>query len=169
MKKTLLSLVLIAGLSADELLVIDPDKNGTNIRELPKGKVIAKIPYVKASDERARELRSVKIIKQAQDGWFIVGFGKDGEKLGYMHKSVLGSCAGGTEDGEAGLFDDNGEVIARIGGTLVHLEGMAEREIHEVKSVMYKVSLKDKKGKKLVGWIYPEVLFNDPSYCKAWE
>lgn len=166
MKKTLLSLVLIAGLSADELLVIDPDKNGTNIRELPKGKVIAKIPYVKASDERARELRTIKISGAVGGGWFMVGYGQNYEKYGYMHKSVLGSCASGTEDGEAVLMNDKGKAIAKIGGALVRLEDI---KYENGKDIVYKVSLKNKKGKKLVGWIYPNALFNDPSYCKAWE
>lgn len=72
------------------LLVVDKDIKGTNLRDAPSGKVVKVIP------SQGNTPRMVHASEQT-DGWFKVeAMGTEG----WMHGSVLGTCAVPTEDGD---------------------------------------------------------------------
>ena len=73
---------------------------GTNVREAPDGKVTHVIPYGGKTDA-AIEMRLVTVT--GRDGqWFHVRLAD--QSTGWMHASVLGSCASSTEDGEPYMY-----------------------------------------------------------------
>lgn len=121
-----------------EALVVDKDPKGTNLRESPSGQVVKVIPMKKG-------LRVVKIMGQAAD-WFNVEV--DGV-AGWMHGSVLGSCASATEDGDPSLSrsprNDSPSVAKIASGAPVSVLGM-EREWLKVRYV-------DAKGNRQEGWL----------------
>ena len=100
--KKLASLLLVLGLAAPALagqprvLVVDPDRAGTNVRDATSGSVIDVIPYASpSSPDSVKERRVVRLL--ANEGkWFKVAY-EGGE--GYVHQSMLGVCTGLTEDG----------------------------------------------------------------------
>ena len=71
--------------------IIDVDAKGTNLRANPQGEVIKVI----ARNDDASRL-SIKV-NGAENGWFSVSL-QDGTQ-GWLHHSVLGTCASATEDG----------------------------------------------------------------------
>ena len=105
--KQLAALLLVLGLAAPAcagqpwVLVVDPDRAGTNVRDAPSGSVIDVIPYASpGSPASVKERRVVRLL--ANEGkWFKVAY--DGDE-GYVHQSMLGVCASGTEDGNPVLF-----------------------------------------------------------------
>ncbi|MBQ1845161.1 MAG: SH3 domain-containing protein [Desulfovibrio sp.] len=105
--KKLAALLLVLGLAAPafagqpRVLVVDPDRAGTNVRDAPSGSVIDVIPYASpSSPDSVKERRVVRLL--ANEGkWFKVAY--DGGQ-GYVHQSMLGVFASGTEDGNPVLF-----------------------------------------------------------------
>ena len=72
------------------LIVTDSDRAGTNVRDLPAGKVTDVIGWVKKSDpDTALHSRIVFAIEQ-QGKWVRVSHAPG--RTGWMHASVLGSC-----------------------------------------------------------------------------
>ena len=105
--KKLAALLLVLGLAAPafagqpRVLVVDPDRAGTNVRDAPSGKIVDVIPYAAPnSPDSVRERRVVTLLSN-EGKWFKVAY-SGGE--GYVHRSMLGVCASGTEDGAPVLF-----------------------------------------------------------------
>ncbi len=73
-----------------DLLIVDKDIKGTNLRDAPSGKILRTIPFQRNTP------RMVHASGEAE-GWFKVdAMGSEG----WMHGSVLGTCAVPTEDGD---------------------------------------------------------------------
>lgn len=128
------------GAAAYTVMVVDWDARGTNMRDAPAGKVIKVIPF--ESRDRVRMVT----IQDHSKGWFRVEF--DG-KTGWMHGSVLGTCADPTEDGDPALCgepDNSGRVSEKIPSgapvTLLDMHGS-----------WLKVRYTDPKGKRHDGWL----------------
>jgi hypothetical protein len=81
------------------MLIIDPDPQGTNIRESPGGKVKRIIAPGRTDEEK--HLRQIFVTGQ-QDKWFSVQL-LDGT-TGWLHQSVLGTCAAVTKDRSCSLY-----------------------------------------------------------------
>ncbi len=76
------------------VLIVDKDTHGTNMRSAPSGKIIKVIPYTKGNAAR------VANVTESSKGWFFSRYGQD---QGWIHGSVLGTCAQATEDGDPSL------------------------------------------------------------------
>lgn len=142
-----------------DVLIVDNDPKGTNVRDAPSGTVIATIPVTRDGAPRL-----VKITGQA-DGWFSVVV--DG-RLGWMHGSVLGTCASGTEDGDPDLSrgprNDSLGGVTVPSGAPVHLLGMHERWL--------RVRYVDAHGTRHDGWLPEQAVAqseNEQAQCaRAW-
>ena len=77
------------------MLVVDRDKAGTNVRDAPSGKKIGLIPL-----HHADEVRTVVVSGASAKGWFELAPGGMADQ-GWMHRSVLGICAGANGKGGA--------------------------------------------------------------------
>lgn len=159
---TLLLLLLFAlPASAQEngiaMLVIDTDPKGTNVRESPGGAVARSIPYGGSTDEEI-EMRRVMVTEQ-NGQWFQVRLAD--ESSGWMHASVLGSCASATEDGDPGMNaepDDESAQVARIkDGTPLRL---LEVRFSDERGGWARVE--SAAGKKETGWMMEHTLFSNP-------
>lgn len=142
------------------MLVIDNDPRGTNVRETPGGKVVRVIPYGGKTDD-AIKMRRVTVL--GRDGeWLRVRLADNAE--GWMHRSVLGSCASATEDGDPPLYakpDDNTPEIATVkNGTPLNLL--------DVRGGWVKVEYTGPGRKKIAGWLMEQALFSNPyNDCRA--
>ena len=147
------------------MLVVDTDKNGTNVRETPRGKIIATIPYAaKNAPDKVLESRQVEVLGQDGD-WFKIRF--DGEREGYMHKSVLGTCASATEDGNPTFYaepKDGGKTVGKRipEGSFLRLEEVAAGDVDS----WARFSLA---GKDISGWLMPQATFSNPFSCNSWR
>ena len=128
------------GGSGQEVMVVDWDAQGTNMRDAPSGKVVHVIPF-----QGKKHVRMVAIQGQSK-GWFNVVF--EGRK-GWMHGSILGTCASAKEDGDPALCkkpDNSSPATETIpSGAPVTLLDMHEDWL--------KVRYTDSKGKKHEGWL----------------
>lgn len=141
------------------VLVIDKDPKGTNVRQSPAGNVIKVIPLGNGGTPRQAQV-------SGQSGnWFKV---EVGGVTGWMHGSVLGTCAAGTEDGAPALAKSprNGSPVgAKIpAGAPVRLLGMHGPWLH--------VRYVDAKGGEHDGWLPEQALAmseNERDACvRAW-
>lgn len=149
--------------NAIRMLIIDTDPKGTNVRDDPQGNVIAVIPYKGKTDEEI-EMRAVDVLYNVED-WFMVRLADDTE--GWMHRSVLGSCSSGTEDGGPQIFTEpNFYSSSREfkDGTAL---GFEYGPVMAGRSIWAKMSYTDDSGKKITGWVPRECLFSNPySNCR---
>ncbi|MFU2207541.1 hypothetical protein [Solidesulfovibrio sp. C21] len=141
------------------VLVIDKDPKGANVRESPAGKVIKAIPFGNGDTPRL-----VQLTGQAAD-WFNVEVDGAG---GWMHGSMLGTCASATEDGAPSLSKgphiDSPLGVKVPADAPVRLLGMY-KEWLQVRYV-------DAKGKSHDGWLMEQALAiseNELEHCaRAW-
>jgi SH3-like domain-containing protein len=142
-----------AGEGGIDMLVVDTDPKGTNVRESPGGKVAHVIPFGGTSDEEI-EMRRVTV-KETKGQWFRVRLADDA--TGWMHTSVLGSCASATEDGDPPLYEqmnDSGPEVARLKeGTKLRLLSLRQNWV-KVETVGT--------GEKKSGWMMGQALFSNP-------
>lgn len=160
---TLLALLLAApALAADaasvQMLVIDQDPKGTNVRDTPGGKIIQTIPY--GDSDEILDQRAVNVTGRKND-WFSVVL-PDG-KTGWMHKSVLGSCASATEDGDPWL-----QAKPEDGPGLLQIKSDTPLQLVDVQGTWAKVSFKDAAGKTRTGWL-PEQCRSSNPYNDCWK
>jgi SH3-like domain-containing protein len=147
------------GTRAPQVLIIDKDPAGTNVRSAPSGKVLSVVPY-----QGRAGVRIVSLSEQASD-WFRVEADGVG---GWMHASVLGTCAAATEDGDPGLSKSPTNDSATSGriaaGSPVKLLG--------VSGSWLKVRGVDAKGRTAEGWLPEQAQAaseNELAACaKAW-
>ncbi|MDL2271972.1 hypothetical protein LJC23_02955 [Desulfovibrio sp. OttesenSCG-928-I05] len=151
--------------NAIHMLVIDTDPKGTNVRDDPKGEVIAVIPYNGKTDEEI-EMRAVTVLNNVED-WFMVRLADETE--GWMHRSVLGSCSSATEDGAPHMFSEPNFYAAATeikDGIALSFE---YGPVMAGQSVWAKMSYTDASGKKVTGWVPRECLFSNPhNDCRTW-
>lgn len=128
------------GDDACAVMVVDWDVHGTNMRDAPAGKIISVIPV--ASRKRVRMVA----IEGQSKGWFRVTY--DG-KTGWMHGSVLGTCAAPTEDGNPVLSrqPDNGSPASET------LPSGAPVSLLDMRGGWLKVRYTDAKGRRHEGWL----------------
>lgn len=140
------------------MLVTDKDPKGTNVRNDPGGKIVRVIPGNPKTDEEI-EMRAVDVLR-GQKEWFLVRL-HDGAE-GWMHRSVLGSCASSTEDGlphifsEPDFFSRSVEVKESTPLNFEYGPVMASN------SIWAKMSYTDASGRKVTGWVPRECLFSNP-------
>jgi len=141
------------------VLIVDKDPKGTNVRDAPGGKVVKVVPFVSVESPRT-------VTVDGKSGeWFHVR--ADGEE-GWMHRSVLGLCSGGTEDGDPSLAKgpsyDSGQGPFIPYGTPVGLLDM--------KNEWLKLEYVDARGDVVVGWLPEQAIVmseSDVEECaKAW-
>lgn len=133
------------------MLIIDPDPQGTNLRDSPGGKVKQIIMPGKTDAEK--EMRHVLVTSQ-KNNWFSVELG-DGTK-GWLHQSVLGTCSGSTEEGLCSLSqkpDDSADQsdFLEIGIPLLLLE------IHGAWAKVRTLTSPVREG-----WLPEQCLFSNP-------
>ncbi len=151
------------------MLIVDKDINGTNVRDKPSGKIITTIPFVDpAALSETIETRVVYVTGQKGD-WFSVLYNSNYEgdannepyenQKGWMHKSVLGTCASATEDGDPYLHaepDDSAATTVKVAsGTRLTLEG--------VQGIWIKVRYPLPGGKGIVGWLPEQAIISNPT------
>jgi len=132
----------------------DPDTKGpTNIRDKPKGKVLVEL-------ER-NDAYMVHIVGQ-KDGWFEIDFVEPGDpnnaidipmQNGWIHHSVLGLTSRnyGAQKVPVYLYPDETKLLI---GEITERE--TELRFDQIYYDFVHVSFKDKKGKKIQGWIKKE-------------
>ncbi len=135
-----------------QLLITDKDPNGTNVCNSPGGEIIRTIPYV-AFDP---EIGSTRIVTAAatpsKDGWIKIIELNYEPFEGWMHTSVLGTCAEPTEDGVPNLYQGPNE-----DKPLGQIEPFQTVRPLDMSGAWLKVGFTDKKGKKVEGWIFETV------------
>lgn len=146
----LLALPAHAAGTAIPLMVIDADPKGTNVRDKPGGAVSRVIPLVSKTDERIR-LRRVTVTGQ-NAAWFSVRLDDGGS--GWMHGSVLGSCASGPSP--MLTKPDNSAAL------LVTLQDGTPLNLLEVSGNWAKMSYTDASGKTVSGWMRQASLSSNP-------
>ena len=169
--KKLLAVLFALGLAAPAfagqpgVLVVDPDKAGTNVRDAPSGRVLDIIPYASASSpDSVKERRVVNLL--ANEGkWFKVAY-SGGE--GYVHQSMLGVCTSATEDGDPVLLKaprDNARSMGRVA------DGTRARPLafFMQNDVAYlNVEILEGPRKGTTGWL-PEQSFTANPYSSCWR
>ena len=127
-----------------QVLVVDKDPKGTNLRDAPSGKVVRVIPFAGRNGVQLVQIRAGN--GEESRGWFKVQ--ADGV-AGWMHGSVLGICADATEDGDPALIktpDNQGLPLRRMpAGAPVGLLGSRDGWL--------KVRYVDPQGRAHDGWI----------------
>lgn len=147
-------------------LITDRDRKGTNVRAAPAGQIIAVIPYpspidMEDGDNEELERRVVTLLAE-RDGWFQVIY--DGHKKGWLHKSVLGGYACGTEDGDAHLRA-RPEYNASVRATLASDTPL---RLLSVRGAWLKVSCKNRARRSVSGWLPPQCVWANP-YRHKWH
>ena len=141
--------------------VHDSDPKGANVRETPsrKGTIVNIVKYPAAEDE----LYSRRVMVTDQNGeWFNVTL-QDAAR-GWMHKSILGFCAGSMENGPCMLRAEPDESAQ----TLVPLPEGARLGLEGARDEWVRVSYRDKDGKTVVGWL-PERCATPSGVCLSGE
>jgi SH3-like domain-containing protein len=142
------------------MLVIDTDPKGTNVREAPGGAVAHVIPYGGKTDAEI-EMRRVNVTEERNGQWFRVRLAD--KSAGWMHASVLGSCASATEDGDAPMYAEPDENSAR----LATVQDGTPLRLLDVRGIWAKMEYTEASGKKQAGWIMEQALFSNP-YNSCW-
>ena len=124
-----------------QILVVDKDVHGTNIRDTPGGKIIDVMPY--------SAMRLVSI-SDSQKGWFKVQ--ADGH-AGWMHNSVLGLCVSAAEDKDPDLNKKPDDMSP----SLVRIPDDAPVQPLALQGHWLKVKYVDAKGKTYEGWLPEQV------------
>lgn len=128
-----------------DVLVIDKDPKGTNIRKSPAGEILKVLPFQKGGAPRRATL------SEQSGGWFKV---EAGGVMGWMHGSMLGTCASATEDGAPSLCksprNDSPVGVKVPAEAPVQLLDMREHWLH--------VRYVDAKGGKHDGWLPEQAL-----------
>ncbi len=143
-----------------DLLVTDSDKNGTNVRATPGGEIIDVIAWAweDASDE-ARLARKVHAVGQ-EGKWLRVFYGNG--RAGWMHRTVLGSCAAETENDEVRLHAEPGD-----GAGLMTVPAGTKLRVTAVRGGWARVQFK-LNGRSHEGWLQGKHLFSNP-YNSCWK
>ncbi|MDL2307931.1 SH3 domain-containing protein, partial [Desulfovibrio sp. OttesenSCG-928-C06] len=132
------------------LLVTDNDHKGTNVRSAPGGAVIRVLPGVPKTEE---ELEMRAVTATGQEGpWLNVHLYDD--STGWMHASVLGTCASSTEDGEPVMYaepDDLSPVVTSV-------KQDTPLRLLELRGIWAKVETTGS-GAKKSGWMMEQTLF----------
>ncbi len=135
------------------MLVVDPDPKGTNVREVPGGKVVTVIPGSGRTDD---EIYMRRVIVTAQrDEWLQVRL--DDGTYGWMHRSVLGARVAPDSGGAA--MRAKPEAGASVVATL---KGGSTLALLEVKGGWAKAQYGAASGKKITGWVEGRDLSADP-------
>ncbi len=147
------------------MLIIDRDATGTNVRESPAGRIVETIPTVTAhSDNAAIARRSVDVTGQKGE-WFSVTYGEG--KKGWMHQSVLGTCASPTEEGVPPLFAEpraRAKILTMVPDmTRLSLRGIAYQDQMNWAKVSCTIA-----GRNYIGWLPEQCMFSNP-YSSCWE
>ncbi|MDL2271973.1 NlpC/P60 family protein, partial [Desulfovibrio sp. OttesenSCG-928-I05] len=134
----------------------DPDPKGVNVRKTPGGAVIRVIPKVGATDE---QIRMRRVVVTGQDkAWFSVRL--DDGSTGWMHSSVLGSCASGPSPMYA---EPDG--ASRL---LVTLQDGSPVDLLAVSGNWARMSYTNTSGTKVTGWMRQHSLLSNPrNDCRA--
>ena len=139
-------LVPFSSVCAVSVGVTDTDPKGANVRDAPsrQGKVVTVVAY--PADPDGLYSRRVTAVEQ-KDGWFNVTL-QDGA-TGWMHKSILGFCAGSMDDGPCVVRakpEDKAQAVTEVP------EG-AQLGLEDVRGEWVRVSYRDKGGKAVAGWL----------------
>lgn len=141
------------------LLVIDQDPKGTNVRDAPGGNVTRVIPFHGKTDAEI-ELRRVAVLER-NGQWFRVRL--DDGSSGWMHASVLGSCASATEDGDPSMMakpDDDSAIVATVKAqTFLRL---LDVRFPDDRGGWAKMEYTTASGKKRTGWMMEHTLASNP-------
>lgn len=142
-----------------DVLVVDKDPGGTNVRETPAGRVVRVIPFKGGNSPRL-----VRITGQA-GGWFTVALG---DTTGWVHGSVLGTCATATEDGAPALCRsprNDSPCVDR-------LPAGAPVRVLDMHGAWLRVRFVDAKGESHDGWLSEQAVSmgeNGQARCaRAW-
>ena len=167
--KKLAALLLVLGMAAPAfadqpwVLVVDPDRAGTNVRDAPSGRVIDVIPYASPSSPQSVKLRRMVTVLANEGKWFKVAY--DGGQ-GYVHQSMLGVCATPTEDGDAVLFKaprDGAKSMGRIAA------GTRARPLaffmEEGRFAWLNVEILEGPRKGATGWLFETSFYANPDEC----
>ena len=169
--KKLLFVLFALGLAAPafagqpSVLVVDPDKAGTNVRDAPSGRVLDIIPYASAnSPDNVKERRVVTLLNN-EGKWFKVSY-SGGQ--GYVHQSMLGVCTSATEDGDPVLHKAPRFDAASKGRVA---DGMRARPLAffmQNDTAFLNVEILEGPRKGTTGWL-PEQSFTANPYSSYWR
>ncbi|MDR2945632.1 MAG: hypothetical protein LBV79_02650 [Candidatus Adiutrix sp.] len=140
------------------LLVTDPDPKGTNVRANPGGAVIRVIPFGGASDADI-EMRRVTVT-EVKGQWFWATLADNSN--GWIHTSVVGTCASATEDGDPAMYtkaDESSAPVARV-------KDGAKLRLLEWRGDWARVQTAE--GAKKTGWMMTHTLLANP-YNSCWK
>ncbi|MDL2268102.1 hypothetical protein LJC46_09010 [Desulfovibrio sp. OttesenSCG-928-G15] len=141
------------------MLVIDKAPEGANVRGAPDGAVIKTLPVAPGTDE---ELDTRRVTAMERKGeWFRVRLYD--ETIGWMHTSVLGTCASATEDGDPPMYTKPDE----LSPPLARLKQGTPLRLLEMRGSWVKVETADSAPKK-TGWMMEHTLLSNP-HNNCWE
>ena len=171
--KKLAALLLVLGLAAPafagqpRVLVVDPDRAGTNVRAAPSGRVVDVIPYASPSSSDSVKKRRVVTLLANEGKWFKVAY--DGGQ-GYMHQSMLGVCVTATEDGDSRLLAAPRDGAKAIGGRIAsHTRARPiSFSVQESEGVYLYVKILEGPRKGATGWLYEGSYYANP-YESCWN
>ena len=169
--KKLLAVLFALGLAAPafagqpEVLVVDPDKAGTNVRDAPSGRVLDIIPYASASSpDSVKERRVVRLLTN-EGKWFKVAY-SGGE--GYVHQSMLGVCTSATEDGDPVLHKAPRFDAAGMGRVADGTRARPLAFFMQNDAAFLNVEILEGPRKGTTGWL-PEQAFSANPYSSCWR
>ncbi|MCR5257339.1 MAG: hypothetical protein K6E40_04185 [Desulfovibrio sp.] len=169
--KKLLFVLFALGLAAPafagqpSVLVVDPDKAGTNVRDAPSGRVLDIIPYASANSPDNVKERRVVTLRSNEGKWLKVSY-SGGE--GYVHQSMLGVCTSATEDGDPVLLKAPRFDAASKGRVA---DGMRARPLAffmQNDTAFLNVEILEGPRKGTTGWL-PEQSFTANPYSSCWR
>ena len=166
--KKLAALLLVLGLAAPafagqpRVLVVDPDRAGTNVRDAPSGSVIDVIPYASPSSPASVKERRVVRLLANEGKWFKVAY--DGGQS-YVHQSMLGVCVTATEDGDSRLLAAPRDGAKAIGGRIAsHTRARPiSFSVQESEGVYLYVEILEGPRKGAAGWLIENAFLAIPS------
>lgn len=140
--------------------VVDSDPNGANVRAAPSRD--AAIVVVLAQPDEPEDMYARRVtVTGGKGAWFNVTL-PDG-KTGWMHKSILGFCAGAGENGPCALSARPDNKAAPLGS----VPPGAAMSLEEVAGQWARVSYAGKDGKTVTGWLPARCLAPSPGICAS--
>ena len=169
--KKVLAVLFALGLAAPAfagqpgVLVVDPDKAGTNVRDAPSGRVLDIIPYASASSPDSVKERRVVTLLTNEGKWFKVAY-SGGE--GYVHQSMLGVCTSATEDGDPVLHKAPRYDAASMGRVADGTRARPLAFFMQNGTAFLDVEILEGPRKGTTGWL-PEQAFSANPYASCWR
>ena len=148
------------------VLVVDPDRAGTSVRDARSGKIVDVIPYAAANSPDSVKERRVVTLLASEGKWFKVAYG-GGD--GYVHRSMLGVCVTATEDGDSWLRKAPRDGAQSLGRVASHTRARPLAFfMQEGEGAYLSAEILEGPRKGATGWLYEGSFYANP-YESCWR